>query len=68
MTAGALPGRMAGWQCSTYFHLLQSRERKIPPRDPKTSQLVGDPFRFPSGMKALGDYYHSKGLKYALCA
>jgi hypothetical protein len=41
-------------------------ERKIPPRDLKTGRLVGDPTRFPSGMKALGDYYHSKGAKYAL--
>ena len=30
-------------------------ERKIPPRDLKTGRLVGDPTRFPSGMKALGD-------------
>lgn len=41
-------------------------EQKVPPRDPKTNQLRGDPIRFPNGMKALGDYYHSKGLRYAL--
>jgi len=41
-------------------------ERKDPPRDPQTGRLVGDPQRFPSGMKALGDYYHSKGAKYGL--
>ena len=28
--------------------------------------LQGDPTRFPSGMKALGDYIHSKGLKFGL--
>src|SRR4051794_33908058 len=28
--------------------------------------LQGDPGRFPSGMKALGDYLHSKGLKFGL--
>ena len=28
-------------------------ERKIPPRDLKTGRLVGDPTRFPSGMKAV---------------
>jgi len=32
-------------------------------RDPKTMELVPDPTRFPSGMKALADYVHSKGLK-----
>jgi len=32
-------------------------------RDPKTMKLVPDPERFPSGMKALADYVHSKGLK-----
>ena len=26
----------------------------------------GDATRFPSGMKALGDYMHSKGVQYAL--
>ena len=38
-----------------------------PPRDPATGQLRGDLERFPSGMKALGDYIHSKGIKYAMC-
>jgi alpha-galactosidase len=28
--------------------------------------IVADPKRFPSGMKALGDYVHSKGLKFGL--
>ena len=28
--------------------------------------LQGDPSRFPSGMKALGDYLHGKGLKFGL--
>jgi len=32
-------------------------------RDPKTMKLMPDPKRFPSGMKALADYVHSKGLK-----
>ncbi|HVK23135.1 MAG TPA: NPCBM/NEW2 domain-containing protein [Actinokineospora sp.] len=30
--------------------------------------LVADPVKFPSGMKALGDYIHSKGLKFGLYA
>src|SRR5262249_20234269 len=29
-------------------------------------ELVGDKTRFPSGMKALGDYIHSKGLKFGI--
>jgi len=48
------------------IHMDDCWEQKVPPRDPTTNKLVGDPLRFPSGMKALGDYYHSKGLKYAL--
>jgi alpha-galactosidase len=28
--------------------------------------LVADPAKFPSGMKALGDYVHSKGLKFGI--
>jgi alpha-galactosidase len=28
--------------------------------------IVADPDRFPSGMKALGDYIHSKGLKFGI--
>jgi alpha-galactosidase len=29
-------------------------------------KLQGDPVRFPNGMKALGDYIHSRGLKYGI--
>ena len=29
-------------------------------------RIVPDPQRFPSGMKALADYVHSKGLKFGL--
>ena len=31
-------------------------EEKSPPRDPTTNELRADSRRFPSGMKALGDY------------
>jgi alpha-galactosidase len=34
-------------------------------RDEK-GQIVADPERFPSGMKALADYVHSKGLRFGL--
>ncbi|MEU3454662.1 ricin-type beta-trefoil lectin domain protein [Micromonospora sp. NPDC006766] len=36
-----------------------------PNRD-SAGNLQGDPGRFPGGMKALGDYLHSKGLKFGL--
>jgi alpha-galactosidase len=36
-----------------------------PNRD-AAGNLQGDPGRFPSGMKALGDYIHSKGLKFGI--
>jgi alpha-galactosidase len=32
----------------------------------QNGRLVADPEKFPSGMKAMGDYIHSKGLKYGL--
>ena len=35
-------------------------------RDPVTGVIIPDPARFPSGMKALSDYAHSKGLKFGL--
>lgn len=35
-------------------------------RDPRTGDLVADPKKFPSGMKALVAYVHSKGLKFGL--
>jgi alpha-galactosidase len=31
-----------------------------------SGNLQGDPNRFPSGMKALGDYLHGKGLKFGI--
>ena len=34
-------------------------------RDSK-GHLYGDPVHFPSGMKALGEYIHSKGLKFGI--
>ncbi|MDA3853711.1 MAG: glycoside hydrolase family 27 protein [Bacteroidales bacterium] len=32
----------------------------------ENGKLYGDPKRFPSGMKALGDYIHAKGLKFGI--
>jgi alpha-galactosidase len=35
-------------------------------RDPVTNRMVADPEKFPSGLKALGEYIHSKGLKFGI--
>ena len=35
-------------------------------RDPVTNELRADPTRFPSGFKALADYLHARGLKFAM--
>ncbi|MEO3753191.1 NPCBM/NEW2 domain-containing protein [Streptomyces sp. B6B3] len=37
----------------------------LPERD-ENGKLVPDPERFPSGLDALGDYIHSKGLKFGI--
>jgi hypothetical protein len=34
-------------------------------RDPTSGALVANSTRFPSGMKALGDYMHGKGVQFA---
>ena len=35
-------------------------------RDPHTGRLIAHPERFPGGMRELGDYIHSKGLKFGI--
>ncbi|WP_202918930.1 glycoside hydrolase family 27 protein [Saccharothrix deserti] len=35
-------------------------------RDPETGRLRHHPTRFPSGIKALADYVHGKGLKFGI--
>jgi len=47
------------------IHMDDCWELKHPPRDPATNRLQGDHKRFPSGMKALGDYYHALNLSFA---
>ena len=61
-------------------NLCQQREMLFVSHDKKTCVVAGwqverfpngtiqpDPVRFPSGMKALADYAHSKGLKFGVC-
>lgn len=35
-------------------------------RDANTGKIVEDPALFPSGMKSVADYVHSKGLKFGI--
>lgn len=37
-----------------------------PHRSAATGELEGDPRRFPSGIKALADYVHARGLKFGI--
>jgi hypothetical protein len=60
MVAGGF--RSAGYAS---IHMDDCWEQKNPPRDPTTNKLRAEPTRFPSGMKALGDYYHSKNISFA---
>eukprot|EP00039_Didymoeca_costata_P018991 m.335830 g.335830 ORF g.335830 m.335830 type:complete len:523 (+) comp17687_c0_seq1:13-1581(+) len=41
-------------------------ENKNPMRDPVTKALSPDPERFPSGLKALGDYMHNQGVRFGI--
>jgi hypothetical protein len=54
-----------GWRDAGYTYLSlddcwQAKERAA------DGSIVADPKRFPSGMKALGDYIHSKGLLFGM--
>lgn len=48
------------------IHMDDCWEQKDPKRDPTSGELVPEPTRFPSGLKALGDYIHSKGATFGL--
>ncbi len=48
-----------------YEYLVIDDCWSLPQRD-KEGKLVADPKKFPSGMKALSDYIHSKGLKFGM--
>lgn len=61
----AMADRLAddGWRDAGYAQVSIDDCWALPTRDPQGRQQP-DPARFPSGMKALGDYIHSKGLKF----
>ncbi|WP_309236654.1 ricin-type beta-trefoil lectin domain protein [Micromonospora sp. S-DT3-3-22] len=52
--------RAAGYQYVVVDDCWQATTRDA------AGNLRSDPVRFPSGMKALGDYIHSKGLKFGI--
>ena len=55
----------SGMRDAGYEYLVIDDAWMAPERDEKR-RLRGDPNRFPSGMKAMGDYIHGKGLKFGI--
>jgi alpha-galactosidase len=55
----------SGMQKAGYRYLVVDDAWEASERDPQ-GNLVPDPLRFPSGMKALGDYLHSKGFQFGI--
>jgi len=55
----------SGMKDAGYTYLVIDDGWMADSRD-SNGNLVGDPNKFPSGMKAIGDYIHSKGLKFGI--
>ncbi|MCK9183323.1 MAG: carbohydrate-binding protein [Fibrobacteraceae bacterium] len=55
----------SGMRDAGYIYLNLDDNWMAKTRD-ANGNLQADPTRFPSGMKALGDYIHSKGLKFGI--
>jgi hypothetical protein len=55
----------SGMRDAGYTYLVLDDGWMAEERD-ENDRLVADPKKFPSGMKAVGDYIHSKGLKYGI--
>ena len=55
----------SGMRDAGYQYLVLDDGWMAPERD-ANGRLQADPEKFPSGMKAIGDYIHSKGLKYGI--
>lgn len=54
-----------GYQAAGYEYIVIDDCWSLKERDTE-GHLVADPSKFPSGMKALADYIHSKGLKFGM--
>ncbi|KAL7577933.1 hypothetical protein ACA910_007564 [Epithemia clementina (nom. ined.)] len=46
----------------------RQRQRPANDKDDDNDKLIGDPTRFPKGLKWLGDYLHDRGLKFGIYA
>ena len=57
-----------GYRDAGYTVLSIDDGWSAPARDPVTNDLVADPVRFPSGIKALADYVHNLGLLLGIYA
>ncbi|MHC4264877.1 MAG: ankyrin repeat domain-containing protein [Planctomycetota bacterium] len=55
----------SGMRDAGYIYLVLDDGWMADTRD-LNGNLMADPNKFPSGMKAIGDYIHSKGLKFGL--
>jgi len=55
----------SGMKDAGYTYLVIDDGWMADSRD-SNGNLVGDPNKFPSSMKAIGDYIHSKGLKFGI--
>ena len=55
----------SGMRDAGYIYLVLDDAWMASERD-KNGRLVADPKKFPNGMKAIGDYIHSKGLRYGI--
>jgi alpha-galactosidase len=55
-----------GLKDAGYNYLVLDDGWMLKDRDSVTGDLVADPKKFPNGMKAVGDYIHSKGLKFGI--
>jgi len=55
----------SGMRDAGYTYLVLDDAWMASKRD-ESGRLVADPDKFPSGMKAIGDYIHSKGLKFGI--
>lgn len=55
----------SGMQDAGYKYIVLDDAWMARKRDAE-GNLVADPKKFPSGMKALGDYLHEKGFKFGI--
>jgi alpha-galactosidase len=56
----------SGMRDAGYTYLVLDDGWSTRSRDSLTGNLLADPVKFPSGMKEVADYVHSKGLKFGL--